>query len=245
MTATGIYVQTNVRLFAGGADLTSRSNKVELALEVEDKETTNYGSGGSKERIGGLGSGTLNGEGQWEAGDLSMVDDQNWAQMGSVGGFTACPVGAAVGSVAWLVRAMQSQYKLGDQVGNVAPWTAQASSSWPVSRGLVLHPAGTARTTTGTGTATLLTAVSATQYLYSTLHVYSVTDGTLTVKVQSSVDNTFASPTDRITFTAATSLGGQMQRLVGPVTDTWWRTSWTIAGGSTHSFLFLNAIGIK
>lgn len=241
------YVQTNVRLFAGGVDLTSRSNKVELGMAVEAKDTTSYGSGGWKECIGSLGDSALMGEGQWEAGDLTMVDDNAWASLGAIGGYTACPDGAAVGSLAWLVRALEASYKLGAAVGDVAPWSTAASGSWPPSRGLVLHPPGTARTSTGTGTATQLTAVSSTQYLYATLHVLSVagtSSPTITVKVQSSVDNTFGSPTDQITFTAATAVGGQMSRLIGPITDTWFRAQWTISG-TNPSFLFVVAAGIK
>lgn len=34
------FILENVRLFTGGADLAGQSNKVELAAEVEDKDTT-------------------------------------------------------------------------------------------------------------------------------------------------------------------------------------------------------------
>jgi hypothetical protein len=241
------YVQTNVRLFAGGADLTSRSNKVEFGVAVEAKPTTNYGSGGWVEVLGALGDSALMGEGQWEAGDLGKIDDQAWAAMGAVGGFTICPDGASTGSVAWLVKALQASYKLGGQVGEVAPWSTSASGSWPVSRGVVLNPPGTARTSTGSGTATQIAAVPTGSFLYATLHVLSVSgtsSPTITVKIQSSVDNTFGSPTDQITFTAATAIGGQMSRVAGPITDTWFRATWTISG-TNPSFLAVIAAGIK
>lgn len=251
MTATP-FVLTNVRLFAGGADLTSRSNKVEITAEVEDKDTTNYASAGWKERLGGLGDCALVGEGQWEATDLSKVDDQAWAAMGTVAGYTVgnnATAGAtmAAGDLVWLIKAMQASYKLGSTVGDVAPWITTAGGSWPVSRGVVLNPPGTARTATGSGTAVQLAAVSATQYLYATLHVLSVagtSSPTITVKVQSSVDNTFGSPTDILTFTAATAIGGQMTRAAGPITDTWFRVAYTITG-TGPSFLFVAGIGIK
>lgn len=242
-----VYAQTNVRLFAGGADLTSRSNKVEIGAEVETKKSTNYGSGGWEEVLGGLGDSALIGEGQWEAGDLGKIDDQAWAALGSIGGYTSCPDGANVGSVAWMIRALQASYKLGTAVGEVAPWSTAGAGSWPLTRGLVLHPPGTARTTTGTGTATQLTAVSSSQFLYATVHVLSVagtSTPTVTVKIQSSVDNTFASPTDRITFTGATAIGGQISRVAGAITDTWFRAQWTITG-TTPSFLFVCAAGVK
>ncbi len=241
------FVLTNVRLFAGGADFTSRTNQVELAAEVEDKDATTYGSGGWKEFLGGLKGGALGGEGQWEAGDLSKVDDDRWASMGAVTAYTVCPHAADVGNLAWTLKAMESKYQLGGQVGDIAPWTMAAASAWPLGRGKVGHPPGTARTATGSGTAVQLAAASASQYLYATLHVLSVagTDTpTLTVAVESDNAEGFPSTTNRITFTAATAVGGQISRLVGAITDDWYRATWTISG-TNPSFLFVVACSIQ
>ena len=243
----GIFVQTNVRLFVGGADLTSRSNKVELAADVEEKDATNYGSSGWKEVLGGLFSTAVMGEGQWEAGDLGKVDDDAWAALGAVHGYTICPDAANVASVAWLSQALRAQYKLGGQVGDIAPWTWSAAGAWPLARGRVLHPPGTARTASGSGTAVEHDAVSATQYLYGSLHVLSVAGTatpTITVVIESDVDGVFATPTTQISFTAATAIGGQIKRTAGPITDTFYRASWTISG-TNPSFLALVAVGVK
>lgn len=247
------FVQFNVRLFAGAADLTGRSNKVELAMEHEEKDATTYLAEGDpdsgwKKVLGGLGSFALGGEGFWEAGDLTKVDNESWAGLGVVQAFTVCPNGAAVGNLAWVLKAMRAQYKLGGQVGEIAPWTATAAGSWPVGRGKVLHPPGTARTATGDGTAVEVAAVTDAQYLYASLHVLSVsgTDTpTITVIVESDVDANFdGSETTRISFAAATAVGGQVLRAAGPITDTFYRVSHTISG-TNPSFLYLCAIGIK
>lgn len=241
-------ILTNVRLFAVGADLTGNSNKVEISAEVEDKESTNYASEGWKEVLGGLAAAELAGEGQWEAGDASKVDDASWSQLGGTGPWTVCPTGAAfVGDLAYVMNAMRSDYKLFDAVGEVAPWSGTAKSTWPMARGVVMHPPGTARTSTGTGTGLQLGAVPAGDRLYAALHVLSVSGSTpsITARVESSADNTFASPTTRLTFTAATAAGGQILRTDGSaITDTWWRVAWTISG-STPSFLFVGALGIQ
>lgn len=242
----------NVRLFAASADLTGRSNKVSFAAEVEEKDITTFlaeddPDSGWKKVMGGLGSSTLAAEGFWEAGDESKVDDEAWANLGSVIPFTIAPGGAAVGSLAYVFKALRSEYKFGGAVGDVAPWTAGATGSWPVARGKVLHPPGTARTATGNGTAVELSAVSSSQYLYATLHVLSVagtSSPTITVKVQSDVDNSFGSPTDQITFTAATAIGGQAQRTIGAITDSWFRVVHTISG-TNPSFLYICSIGVK
>lgn len=242
-----MFVLTNVRLFAGAADLTSRSNKVELASDVEEKDATNYGSNGWKEVLGGLFSTTLMGDGQWEAGDLGKIDDDAWAALGTVHGYTVCPNTADVASVAWLSQALRTQYKLGGQVGDIAPWSWSASGSWPLARGRVLHPPGTARIASGSGTAVSHDAVPTGQYLYGSLHVLSVAGTatpTLTVSIESDVDGVFGTPTTQISFDAATTIGGQIKRTIGPITDTFYRAAWTITG-TTPSFLFIAAVGVK
>lgn len=241
-------ILTNVRTFAGGVDLTGASNKVELSSEVEDKDTTNYASQGYKEVIGGLGSAEISAEGQWEAGDPTKVDDASWAQLGSVIPWSvSANNGAAVGDLAYVVSALRSSYTLFDAVGEVAPWSGDAKSSWPLVRGQFAHPPGTARTATGTGTGLDLGAVTAGQRMYAALHVLSASGTTpsITAHVESAPDNTFAAPTTRLTFTTATAAGGQALRTDGTaITDTWWRVAWTISG-TTPSFLFVASLGIR
>lgn len=238
----------DVRTFAVGADLTGASNKIELSAEVEDKDVTNYASGGWKEVLGGLASAEISGEGQWEAGDPGKVDDASWAQLGGVGPWTiSANNGAAVGDLAYFTSALRSDYKLFDAVGEVAPWTGTAKSSWPLVRGQFAHPPGTARTASGTGAGLNLGAVTAGKRLYAALHVLSASGTTpsITARVESSADNTFASPTTRLTFAAATAAGGQILRTDGTaITDAWWRIAWSITG-TDPSVLFVAALGIR
>lgn len=244
----GKTVLTNVRCFAVAVDLTGNSNKIELTSEVEEKDSTNYGSEGWKEVMGGLASAEISGEGQWEAGDPSKVDDGSWSQLGGVGPWSiSANNSAAVGGLAYFTSAMRSNYTLLDAVGEIAPWTSTAKSSWPLVRGQFAHPPGTARTATGTGTALQVGAVPAGKRLYAALHVLSAagTTPSLTARVESSVDNTFASPTTRLTFAAATAVGGQALRTDGTaITDTWWRVAWAISG-TTPSFMFAATLGIQ
>lgn len=241
-------ILTSVRCFAVGADLTGNTNKVEISAEVESKDSTNYGSNGWGEVMGGLASAELSAEGQWEAGDPAKVDDASWSQLGGIGPWSvSANNSAAVGDLAYLVSALRSDYKLFDAVGEVAPWTGTAKSSWPVARGQFAHPPGTARTATGTGTGLELGAVAAGKRLYATLHVLSVagTTPSITARVESDDNSGFSSATTRLTFDAATAVGGQILRTDGTaITDTWWRMAWTISG-TTPSFLFAGALGIQ
>jgi hypothetical protein len=245
-----VRVLTDVRLFTGGADLTSVSNKLELAAEREEKDVTTFLPEGDadlgwKKVTGGLASGSANAEGFWAAGDAGQVDDRSFIDLGGLTGWTACPKGAAVGSPAYLLKALRGKYVAGGSVGDVNPWSASASSTWPVVRSVIMHPPGTARTSTGNGTAVQVSAVTASQYLYASLHVLSVsgTTPTLTVVVESDVDNTFGSPATQITFSSANSISGQISRVAGAITDTWYRITYTITGGSP-SFLFVVSLGI-
>jgi hypothetical protein len=242
-------VLTNVRLFVGGCDLTGQSNKVELGAEHEEKDSTTYASGGWKEVLAGIGSWEASASGHWQAGDSSMVDDAAWSGLGGLGPWSAVPVGgAAVGDLTYFSRALEASYKLLGEVGEIAPWEATGKGAWPLVRGVVGHPPGTARTSTGSGTGQQLGAVAAGQRLYAAVHVLSVSGSstpTITLGVESDSDNTFASPTTRITFTAATAAGGQILRTDGTaITDTWFRPTWTISG-STPSFLFITTLGVR
>ena len=241
-------VLTNVRTFAVGVDLTGNSNKIELSTEVDVKQSTNYGSNGWQEVVGGLAKAEISGEGQWEAGDPGKVDDASWAQLGGVGPWSiSANNSAAVGSLAYFTQALRSEYKLFADVGEVAPWTGTAKSSWPLVRGQFAHPPGTARTATGTGTALQVGAVAANKRLYAALHVLSVagTTPSITARVESDDNSGFTTPTTRLTFSAANAVGGQILRTDGTaITDTWWRIAWTISG-TTPSFLFAASLGIQ
>ncbi|MGW2261449.1 hypothetical protein ACWCXE_27145 [Streptomyces sp. NPDC001780] len=240
------FVLLDTRLFAPGADLSGASNKVELTSEIEDKDTTNYRSQGWKEVLGGLGSAEIAAEGQWEAGDPSRVDDASWATLGGTGPYTVCPTDSTVGALAYLTNGLRTDYKAGDAVGEVAPWTGTVKSSWPLVRGQIAHPPGLPRTATGTGTALQLGPIPARRRLYAALHVLSAagTGPTLVVRVESSATADFAAPTTQLTFAAATVPGGQILRGNGAaVTDTYYRAAWTITG-TTPSFMFAVSLGI-
>jgi hypothetical protein len=242
------FVLKNVRLFAGGADLTTVNNQIALAVEAESKETTAFVPSGDvwHEEISGIASSSISGSGQWEAADASKIDDAAWGSFGSATvPISACPATAADAALAYLSRFNETSYQLFGAVGDVAPWSLAGKGTWPIVRGSVLS-SPTARTASGFGPAIQLGAVGAGQRLYANLHVFGVSGTstpTVTALLESSVDNTFATPTTRLTFAAATAIGGQSVRVAGPITDTWWQPKWTITG-TNPSFLFAITAGI-
>jgi hypothetical protein len=243
----GKLILLDARLFAPGADLSGASNKIELSSELEEKDATNYRSGGWKEVLGGLGSAEITAEGLWEAGDPSLVDNASWSTLGGVGPYTVCPTDSVVGALAYVTAGMRADYKVGDAVGEIAPWSGTVKSSWPLVRGQIAHPPGLARTATGVGTGVQLGAIAAGRRLYAALHVLSAagTTPSITARVESAADAGFTSPTTRLTFAAATAPGGQILRGDGTaVTDTYYRLAWTITG-TTPSFMLCASLGIR
>jgi hypothetical protein len=250
-------VMTDVRIYYDSLDATGYSNKVEIAASVDNEEDTTFGSGGWKEFVGGEKDTQASATVFWQAGDLTMPDDVEWSLLGTAASnpLTIVPTSGAVGSTAYLTNVLEDSYKIGADVGKLLTADLGWHGNVALARGQILHPQGTARTSTGNGTAVQLTsptspstpaAVLASQRIYCNLHVLSIAGTatpTITVALQSNVDNTFASPTTRATFTAATTLQGQSVSVAGPITDTWWRCTWTISG-STPSFLFAVSAGI-
>jgi len=249
----GKLVLLDARLFVGAADLSGHSNKIELSSDIEEKEVTNYRSGGAKEVLGGLESVSIAAGGQWEAGDPGKIDDQQWASRRVLDAWTMGATGAsdtAAGSLAYLAKALRTSITLLGAVGDVAPWEANAVGTWPLVRGVFAHPSGVARASTGAGAALNVGEVDDGQRLYASLHVLSVagtSTPTLTVVVESDTEEDFDDgPTTRLTFAAVTEPGGQILRTDGSAIagHDWWRISWTITGDDP-SFLFVAAIGIE
>lgn len=238
-------VLTNVNIWLSSADLTGYSNKVALPVIAEALDKTTFGSGGWKERAGGLFDVTGSIEGFWEAGDTTKPDDLFWASLGgNTFPLTCVPSGGAVGDLAYLTKVFEARYDLSGQMGQLVAWAADLQGNAPVARGQVAH-AVTAVTVSGTGTAVQVGAVGTAQRMYANLHVPAVTGSSpaMTVVVQSAAASSFASATTRITFTSVTAVTGQASSVVGNITDQWWRVLWTVAG-TTPSLTFSTVLGV-
>lgn len=249
----GKLVFLDSRLYAGAADLSGVSNKIEIGEEAEDKKTTNFRSGGAEECLAGLTTLDISAEGEWEAGNAGLVDDAMWNMRRTLDPWTVMPEGSsdlsigAANQICYFSSAVKMKSQLLGQNGEVAPWMAEAKGTWPLVRGVPMHPSGVVRTATGTGSIVQVGAVPAGSRMYANLHVLSIA-GTATpsiaVKVQSASLVGFGSPTDRMTFATRTVVGGESLRVAGPITDAFWRVSYTITG-TTPGFLFLATLGIE
>lgn len=238
-------VLMDAKTYLDSVDLTGFSNKISLAAKQVNLDDTTFASGGWVQRVGGVFDGDAGVDGFYQAGDLTMPDDVFWADLGNANApLTAVPTGGVAGDLAYLTRVLECDYRLGGKHGELLSYTMGAKTNWPIARGKILHPQGTARTVTGNGTGFQLGAVDTSHAMYVNLHILGYTDGNITVTIQDSIDNTFGAPHTSGTFTVASALGGQTMKIAGAITNTWWRAIWTIAGGATHSFLFAISAGI-
>jgi hypothetical protein len=198
-------------------------------------------------RRGGLASVDLSLTGYWTGeltdplfyGHLGLADIPITVSPGAADSIEA----GATGARAFLFRAVEGEYTFGGAIGDMhaARATAQSSAGDPLVRGTLLHN-GTQSSGAAASTPLNLGAVASGKRLYAALHVLAVA-GTLDVLVASDDAEAFGSPTARIVFTQASAVGSQWGTPVaGPITDTWWRASWTVAGGDAT---FVVAMGIE
>lgn len=78
-----------------GTNLTANGSKIEVSIEVDEQEVTNFASGGWKELIGGLRSGEVAFTGLQEFG-AGKIDELLWNNLGSVVTWKARASSAAV-----------------------------------------------------------------------------------------------------------------------------------------------------
>lgn len=84
-------------LSVNSSDISAYTNKIELTIEVEDRDVTTFGSNGWTERLGGLKSGTL-AVGIKQDVAASAVDSILWPLLGTVVTFEVRSSNAVVGT---------------------------------------------------------------------------------------------------------------------------------------------------
>jgi len=241
------YVLKDARILFGGYDLSGSSSAIALETMAALKPTTTFTSGGAEEHVPGLVSVKASASGYRDS-----ASGEDTAIYSSIGGtnapLTAWGTALAAGSNTYFFNALAGTYTpLEGEVGEVArfKFDAQGKDS-PLIRGTVFEAGSTARTATGTSSIIQLGATSATQKLYTALHVTAASGTTpsLTVTVKSAALVGFGSPTTRATYAAKTAVGAEwVTPVAGAITDQFYRVDWTISG-TTPSFNFVVVVGI-
>ena len=244
-----IQVLKNCKAYLDGYDLTGNSNKVELNYSADSLDNTTFNAT-TKSRQAGLKNVEVNLEGFWEAG-VGKIDAAMGANLdagGLVGKIiTLCPTGGAANEPFFSFENIFGEFQLGAQVGELLPFSYNGggSDSEGLIKGTVLENA--AKTATAAGTGRQLGAVAEGQYVYAVMHVLAVsgTNPTLDMIIQSDDNSGFTSPTTKITFAQVTDVGAWWAtRVAGPITDDYFRCSYTIGGTDDPSFTVFVGVAI-
>jgi len=234
-------ILSNAKLYAAGFNFSGDLNALALKYSADLKDATTL-IDTTHTRRPGLADVGFQLDGYWNGG-VGNVDDALFNSVLGVNDvpITIGPLTGAEGELAYSFKAQSASYAPGGKIGDMFAFSVSGSGDGPLARGTLLTNA--ARTVTGTGTIFNLGAISSLQKLIGALHFYTLAgSGTLIVKIQSAALVGFGSPTDRITFSTLAAVGGQFSTLAGPVTDAFWRASWTISGFSSCTFAVNAAI---
>jgi hypothetical protein len=234
---------TDATTWIGGYDFTTNLNEISLNTSVDDLDATTFGGGGYRARKGGLRTVESSLAGFWESATLDAPDPQIFTNIGTADRVVTMAYDDAETSTAYMFQAGKFSYDMFGEVGALTPFNVSMMGTNPVGlvRGQVTKAKANVSATGATGTGVNLGNVSASQYLYATLHVFSA-GTTITVTVQSDDNAGFTTPTTRITFGPITTVGGTWGvRLAGALAETHYRFNVTAITGT---FSVAGAIGI-
>jgi len=237
------FTLTNQKLFLGGYNLTGVTNAIALEYAAELKDATVYGAD-TRINKGGLKTVQLQAEGFYDA---AAVDSPVFTNIGVADTpISILAEGNTDGDIGYFFKALAGQYTMGESVGEMLKYSLGAGARSALVKGQVLNDS--TETATGNGTAIQVGAASATQTIYAVLHVVASSgtgDQTLDVTINSDDNSGITSGALQFTFTqATTSVTSQFMSLAGPLTDDWFRATFTIGGTGSPSFTFMIMLGI-
>lgn len=232
----GTLAITNAYAFVGAHDFTGDMNTWKLGGEAETPECTNMRSGGWREyKLGEKRSAfELGGHAQY---GTDTPDSETFDYLGTVDRVITTGVLETEGEPAFIHRGMQTDYTVGGNLGEIAPFKMTANGTDGITgvvRGQLAVKKTTVTTTGAKGTALNLGLVGAGQYLYATLHLLGTAGTSITALVESDDASNFLSATTRIAFGAQTVASGYWgTRVAGAIaSDTWFRLNVTAITGT-------------
>lgn len=234
-------------IFFAGRNHTGQSNQLTLTRTAAMLDTSVFGVS-THVYSPGLDELTASVSGWWTVSATGGVIDNEFSQhVGSIGyPLTLYPKNADLG-VAYMFPAVVGTFNTFGTFGEIAPFNAEFSFAQYATSGVrqqcrgVIGLQHTARTAaTGEGSGIQLGAPTATQYLVFCVHVTATDSSDLTFVLESDDNAGFTTATSRITSGSLTGgAGGQYfyGQLLGPLTDDYFRVSWTRTGGTTFTAL--------
>jgi hypothetical protein len=238
-----VFAATNVSAIVDTLDIAGFANQLTVEATAEELDVTTLASGGWRHKIPGLRTFTVTADGFQDFDAIGVDPAFPATTLGGLDTFSVAPQSTGTaGDVAFIGQGrLLNATPLSGAVGDAAGFSLGWSGTDVVVRGRMLHPTA-ARTATGTGTIQAFTFPTATQRLYATFHVLSVSGtGSIVFTVQSDDAVGFPSATTRITSQTFTAVGHQLASVAGAITgETHIRPGWTITGFTSVTF----AIGV-
>ncbi len=212
-------VGTAHRVYVAHLDLSGKTHAVNFGdLTRAMQPSTTFNDGGYTCVLPGLISGAAQVDCFQDYAADVLDDEISTGQIGSQYALSVVPsVGtAAVGDVAWFSRGVLAALNpLDGAKGDMAKAMLNIAYDTAMIRGRLGH-AATAVTTSASDSAIALAGPTATQSLYSALHVVAYSGFTsCTISIESDDNAGFSSATTRLTHTAATGVTNEFKSVVG------------------------------
>lgn len=233
-------ILTNSKIFFGGFDFSADSNSISSIYTSNLQDDTAFGDD-TISRKGGLKGVAYGIEGLWNnSPDLQFFNNMGVADVP----LTLVPESGADGERSFVLKSIAGSYEPAAPVGEMFKFGLEGNAD-KIVKSIVMHSAAAAIASTTNGTARQLGAVSATQRVYSVVHVIAASGAspTLDITIESDDNAGMASAVQRIAHTQFTTIGSEWSSLVGAITDDYWRVVLTVGGGSP-SFTVIVSIGI-
>jgi len=241
------FTFNDCRIYNGKYSIGGDHNEVTLTTAVDTPENTAFGATMHVFLAGGLTRVTLSGAGFWDP-VKGGIDDIIDTRLGSAAAdepitLIAAPTDgqsvAIPGAASRIFKSITTSYAIGGTVGDAAPFTLEGAGRTDAYRATVMKEATV--TAAGDGVSQNIGALTVKAAMYGLLHVTAITDGTLTVSIESSPNGT-DTWTSRFAFLGAAAATSQWKEYSTAQTDAYWRASWTYAGTTTT---FVVSVAIK
>jgi len=246
---------TDAQIIVGAYEMGPYSNNVVMEYGAELLDATVYKTNGTRKNIAGLLTGRLTAVGftDWAlnggSATLDSLQDAIYHPSTPIfgpGSPAYQPITVMAkdgdGEIGWSIAAVISRFALMGEIGVLNPYELDTEQGRRVFRGTNIV-AGQ-KTGGGSGTPQQLGVVATgppEQLLIASLHVYQFVGTDVAFLLESDDDVGMATPTTQHTFASVTDIGTEWAEVAAPITDDWWRLSWS---GTFTSFTAVCNVGI-
>lgn len=245
------------RVWFAGYDLSGSLNSIEIVASKAEQPNSRFGDT-AETFFPGIASirGTVKGFFSSSTLALGEPDPVIMSQMGITVTEVLWPIfftppyaptaaAGAVSNIGYLISGMLYSYKRSAAHGDLLMFevTTLPVMLYELTRQTIERAKALVSATT-TSTGTQHGALSATQELVVSLHVFAITGGSWVLTIESDDNAGFTTPTVRGTFTAVTTAANfEIKKISGAVTDDYWRAVLTKTGGTNITYAVTMGIG--